>query len=164
MTTPTDIDDLLAAPKALAGTLEWREEGNTARLTAPVLLGATVQGDLAIRIAATTHTSPQRGSIALVYGGQVIMRASFMPGNPHANDNKHPTPVDLRFRTLPADTSRLYAWDDNRQWPRDTSRRMAARTMDPQPATLAQAIDSFLAQCNITAVVPDAPWRPELFG
>lgn len=163
MTTPADIDALLAAPKALAGTLAWREEGNTARLAAPVMVGDAIRGGLILHIQANIHTDPQRGVITLVFEGQQVARASFRPKGVHANSNSYPTPPDLRFMTLPADMSREYIWADNREWPRDRNRPMAARQMNPQPATLREAIDSFLAQCNITAVVPDAPWRPELF-
>lgn len=163
MTTQVEIDALLAVPKALAGKLEWREEGNTVRLVASVMADGTVIGGLEVRASANIHTDPQRGDITLVFEGQPVSRASFQPKGTHANTNVHPTPPELRYKTLPAGVSREYRWSDNRQWPRDTERRMAARQMDPQPATLAETIDSFLAQCNITAAVPDAPWRPELF-
>lgn len=163
MTTAADVDALLAAPKALAGTLDWREEGNTARLAAPVVVEGAIRGGLILHIQANMHTKPQRGDITLVFEGRQVARASFRPKGAHANSNAYPTPPDLRFMTLTADVSREYSWADNREWPRDPKRPMAAREMNPQPATLGQAIDSFLAQCNITAVVPDAPWRPELF-
>ena len=157
-----EIEALLAADKGLFGTLEWREEGSVASISAAVVdaLGNPI-GGLELRASAPTQTSVQRGSIVLLLDGAPLQRLSHRPDHAHRNKGAHPIPPNLRFKTLSPDQTRIYGWSDNRVWPRQDNIG-AGRIVDPQPSNFMEAIELFLEACGIAAYIPEPPHRPEL--
>ena len=162
MTTVSEIDELLRAPKQLAGAPQWAEDGNNAVLNVPVLRGGAIPGGLRISVSSPFRLQEQRGDAVLIFERCPIYRLAFNPKGAHANPGKHPVPAELRFETLPQGRSRLYRWEDNRFWPRDPSTILAGRVLDSEPTSLKAAIDMLLSQCHILGSIPEPPWRPEL--
>ncbi len=163
MTTPAEeIDRLLAAEKALFAPTRWTEDTSTATLAAPILREGIIVGGLRIQASTPFRVTPQRGDIVLIFDQRPICRLALNPKHAHANPGGHPVPADLRFLTLAAGRSRIYRWQDNRTWPRGANDILAGRLLEREPASLAAAIDSFLAECHIIGAIPEPPWRPEL--
>lgn len=164
MSSVANIDDLLAAAKALAGTPTWRPDGTSAitKLVAPVSVNGVV-GGLAIHASATTETSPQRGSCVLVYEGRPIQRLSFMPDHAHHNPFVVSAPAPARGITLPAGRSRFHSWALNRAWPRPPGDNVSiAELLAVEPGSISEALTIFLAACGIDGDLPPPPWEPRL--
>ena len=92
LTTPEDIDALLAAEKRLAGRSAWsKSRETTVRISVPLQIGDAIVGGLFLAGTASVHNAPQDGSLVLQYQGQVIERMNVFPTAPHAN------PLDKRL-------------------------------------------------------------------
>lgn len=164
MTTPADIDALLAAAKTLAGRPEWVEDerGSVAKLAVPVALSGIV-GELVLRANATLHTVPQRGGGVLIFEGRPIQRLSFRPDHAHLNPFARTVPAPHRGRRLVPDVSRLHPWRLNRAWPRPFTDNVAvAEGVEPEPVSLQAALTIFLRLCAIKGDLPPPPWEPRL--
>lgn len=160
--TLTEIDALLAEEKSLFGNVEWVEDGANAKLRSSIVNSAgVVIGALTFVASVNINTAIQRGTCALILENRPLQRISYLPSAPHKNTGAHPIPLELRFRTLPADQTRHYLWEDNRIWPR-TDNIGAGRLVSPQPRTFMDAMQLFLEACGITAYVTDPPHRPTL--
>lgn len=160
--TPADIDAFLTAPKWLFGPLDWLDKGSTAKLSAALTdnQGAVI-GGASLSLSANVETSVQRGDAVLMLDGLVVQRMGVRPAKFHVNPAAHPIPPELRGVRCEPEHTRLYAWPDNRYWPRD-QRKLAARQLIQEPNSLDAAFSQFLKECGIEAMLPEAPWRPKL--
>lgn len=161
--TPAEIDAFLAAPKCLFGPLEWLDKGSTAKLGSALFddQGAVIGGATLVSTA-NVETPVQRGDAVLLLDGLVVQRLAVRPRGFHVNPTAHPIPAELRGLRCEPEHTRLYAWADNRHWPRDPRRTLAARPLAREPNSMGAAFNLFLAECGIEATLPEAPWRPKL--
>jgi hypothetical protein len=164
MSTPEDIDRLLAEPKVLAGRVVWVRDERAARaeLAAPVLVDGVV-GALVFKATATLNTDPQRGSCVLIFEGRPVQRLSHRSGHVHLNPPSKSVDRALRGARLPPDLTRVHLCSLNRVWPRPEGDNLpVGQVLDPQPISLAESLANFLALSGIRGDLPAAPWEPTL--
>ncbi|GIX16700.1 MAG: hypothetical protein KatS3mg119_0886 [Rhodothalassiaceae bacterium] len=164
--TVADIEAFLAGRKAIFGHPAWEADESRAR----VLLRASLKledgripGNAFVQLVATLHTTPQRGSMALVCDGRPVHRMSYRPDHPHANPFHKKVSRALRGLTLPAGLTRIHRWRENRVWPRPPDDNLpVAEPVRPEPESYADAMQIFFRECGIEGCVEPPPWEPRL--
>ncbi len=164
LSTPEDIDALLAADKLLAGRPAWsKSRETTVRISVPLQIGDAIVGGLFLNGTAPVHNVPQDGSLVLVYQGQRIERMSVFPRAPHANPLDKRLSPKLRGLTLPAFRHRYHSWARNRLWPRPAGDNLAvAEPLDEDLANFADAIQYFMQRARIDGTLPPPRHEPRL--
>ncbi len=164
--TAEEIDEFLEAAKTIFGRPHWAPDPHRDRVTLTAALVSkdnTVIGNVSLRLAATLHTRPQRGSIALVCGQHSIQRMNIMPSHGHRNVFRKSAPRSLRGLSLPGERTRIYRWRANRVWPRPPGDNLSvAELVDPEPENFSAAVTLFLQECGISGELPPPPWEPRL--
>ncbi|TVR79105.1 MAG: hypothetical protein EA405_13380 [Rhodospirillales bacterium] len=158
-----DIDDMVAAPKEIAGRPQWdKSRDTTVRLKAPLWIGEEIVGGLFLIATASVVATPQHGSLVLVFQDQPIQRLDAFPSAPHANPFKN-VPKELRGLTLPSGDHQFHTWQHNRRWPRPPKDNLPiAAPIDPPLVDYRAAIDFFLTRTNIHGMIPLPPHEPRL--
>ena len=164
LTTPEDIDALLAAEKRLAGRPAWsKSRETTVRISVPLQIGVAIVGGLFLAGTASVHNAPQDGSLVLQYQGQVIERMNVFPTAPHANPLDKRLSPELRGLTLPAFRHRYHSWARNRRWPRPAGDNLAvAESLDADLANFAEATQYFMQRVRIDDNLPPPRHEPRL--
>lgn len=163
-----EIDNLLASDKSIVGSPQWNRDPQAARvrLTATLMDShGVVIGGVSVRLSATLHSRPQRGSAVLLFSGGVIQRLNYLPDHSHYNPMRKTVARPARGVMLPSGQTRDYPWVLNRQWPRVPGETAdVGQIVNRNLSNYAAAAAFFLSECGIKGSISDPPWEPELIS
>lgn len=162
-TTLSKIDDLVLAPKAIAGIVSWKHEerpqSSNWAFAAPLSIDGTFVDGMTLhgRAAGTDGWL----HLSLVIMEIPVERVWYLPPRAHTNKSPSWAPQILHRLYIPRLKNRRYAWEDNRVLPHDRFQEIAA----PIEANLidrAAAINYSLKVMNIIGTVPAPEFNPML--